>query len=97
MNPLNSNISLNTQNIFNQTQFNQLNNMDQLMNNIRNVKEVMKMANGDLSILIQKFPSLGPVLQMSQGPNLQKLQSMFMSMCRARGIDPNVILNELRN
>ena len=66
----------------------------QLINNVRNVKSVMRMVNGDPRALVQKFPSLGPVLQMAQGQNLQ---SMFMTMCQEHGIDPNVILNELRS
>lgn len=66
----------------------------QLINNVRNVKSVMRMVNGDPRALVQQFPSLGLVLQMAQGQNLQ---SMFMNMCQERGIDPNVILNELRS
>lgn len=88
MNPLNSNPFRNN---FSPNQFS---NMDQLRNNIRNIKEVMRLANGDPKTLIPRFPSLGPVLQMAQG---QDLQGMYMSMCRDLGIDPNVILNELRN
>lgn len=67
---------------------------DQLMSNIRNVKSLMQMAKGNPEALVQHFPSLGPVLQMAQG---QDLRGMYMSLCQKHGIDPNVILNELRS
>jgi hypothetical protein len=67
---------------------------NELINNIQNVKQIMRMANGDINVLAQQYPQVGQILQMTKG---QDLQSMFMNMCKQRGIDPNVILNELRN
>lgn len=92
MNPLNSNSPLNNfqQNQFNNNfQQNQANS--QLMNGVHRAKELMQALKGDQFALIQRFPELKPF---AQGANLE---SIFTSMCQAKGIDPNVILNELRS
>lgn len=92
MNPLNNNPFINSNNQFNFKQPNQVNN--QLMNNVRNIKMLMQMSRGDPSALIQQFPEMRSVLQMAQGKDLK---SLYMSKCQEMGIDPNVILNELRS
>ena len=55
---------------------------------------MMKMMNGNPMALAQQNPMFNQVMQMCQG---QDPKQFFMSMCKARGIDPNAILNELRN
>lgn len=69
----------------------------QLMQGIKQVKGIMSMANGNPNALLQQMgkqdPRIGQVLQMCQG---QDLQQMFMSMCRAQGIDPNAVIKELQ-
>ena len=66
----------------------------QIMHGIRQAKNIMQMMNGNPTALAQQNPMLNQVMQMCRGQNPQE---MFMSMCKARGIDPNAILNELRN
>lgn len=101
MNPLNSNSPINN---FNQSPFNnqptgqnqfinqnQSNSQDQLMMGVRKAKEFMQMTNGNPAALLQRFPELKPFMQG------QNLESVFTSMCQASGIDPNVIINELRS
>lgn len=66
----------------------------QLMQNIQQVKHMMRMVNGDPTVLAQQNPMLSQVMQMCRGQNPQQ---MFMDLCKNRGIDPNAILNELRN
>lgn len=66
----------------------------QIMQGIRQAKNIMQMMNGNPTALAQQNPMLNQVMQMCRGQNPQE---MFMSMCKARGIDPNAILNELRN
>ena len=90
MNPLNSGHFGNFKNM----PFNQPDPHTALLNNVKHVKSLMKMSQGDPTALVQQFPKLKPILQMAQGQNLE---AMYMSLCRERGIDPNVILNELRN
>ena len=85
MNPLNSNP-------FNSQAFNNANN--QMMQNLKQVKSLMNMANGNPQALFQQCPQLKQVMQMTQG---QDLKSTFYSMCQQRGIDPNVILRELQS
>ena len=65
-----------------------------LRQNIQQVKGVMQAFNGNPQGLIQQFPMLGQVMQMSRGQNMEQ---MFYQMCQQRGVDPNAILNELRN
>lgn len=85
MNPLNSN-PFNSQAL--------LNANNQIMQNLKQVKSLMSMANGNPQALLQQYPQLKQVMQMTRGKDLQ---STFYSMCQQRGIDPNVILNELRS
>lgn len=66
----------------------------QMMQGIRQIKGMMQMMNGNPTALTQQNPMFNQVVQMCKGQNPQQV---FMSMCQARGIDPNAILNELRN
>ena len=66
----------------------------QIMQNIKQVKSMMKMMNGNPMAMAQQNPMFNQVMQMCQG---QDPKQFFMSMCKARGIDPEAILNELRN
>lgn len=66
----------------------------QMMQNIKQVKGMMQMMNGDPTALMQQNPMIGQVMQMCKGRDPQQI---FMNMCKQRGFDPNVILNELQN
>lgn len=66
----------------------------QIMQNIKQVKGIMQMMNGNPTALAQQNPMLHQVVQMCKG---QDPQQLFMSMCKARGINPDAILKELRN
>ena len=58
------------------------------------IKQLYKMFNGNPNIILQQNPQIQQILQMYKGQNLK---SEYMNMCKDRNIDPNVILNELRN
>ena len=66
----------------------------QFLQGIRQAKNIMRMMNGNPMAMAQQNPMFNQVMQMCQGQNPQQV---FMDMCKARGIDPNAILNELRN
>ena len=66
----------------------------QLMQNIKQIKGMMQMMNGNPMALAQQNPMFNQVMQMCQGQNPEQV---FMGMCKARGIDPNASLKELRN
>ena len=65
----------------------------QLMNNIRQVKQMMNMAQNPNAIL-QNNPMLNQIMQAYQG---QSPQQIFSILCQQNGFDPNAIMNELRN
>ena len=65
----------------------------QFQNNIQQVKALMQMANGNPMALAQQNPMFAQVMQMCQGKDPQK---MFYEICKQRGIDPEMILRELR-
>ena len=65
----------------------------QMMQNIKQVKGMMNMFQGNPMALAQQNPMLNQVMQMCKGQNPEQL---FYSMCRQRGVDPNMIINELR-
>lgn len=66
----------------------------QLRQNIQQVKGMMKtLQSGNPAQLVQQNPMLSQVMQMCNG----NPQQFFMNMCRQRGIDPQLILNELQN
>jgi hypothetical protein len=85
MNPLNINPFGNN--------FKQTSNIN-LNSNILQVKQLMKMSQNNPAALLQQNPMIGQIMQMYRGQNLQ---SVYMNMCKQKGVDPNVILNELRS
>lgn len=76
----------------NNSQTNQLSS--QLMQNIKQVKDMMQIMRGNPIALAQQNPMFNQVLQLCKGQNPQQ---MFLAMCKKQGIDPEAILNELRN
>ena len=65
----------------------------QMMQGINQVKNLMRMAQGNPMALAQQNPMLGQVMNMCRGQNPQQL---FYAMCQQRGVNPDFILNELR-
>ena len=65
----------------------------QLLQNIKQVKQMMSFAQNP-SAIIQNNPMLNQIMQAYNGQNPQQI---FTTLCQQRGIDPNVILDELRN
>ena len=57
------------------------------------LKQMYKMYNGNPLSILQQNPKIQQVLNMYKG---QDLKSVYFNMCQSKGIDPNVILNELR-
>lgn len=66
----------------------------QMQQNIRQVKGMMNMFRGNPMAVMQQNPMLNQVMQMCQGQNPEQL---FYTMCKQRGVDPSMILNELRS
>ena len=66
----------------------------QLQQNIQQVKNMMRMANGDPNALLQQNPMLSQVMQMTNGKNPRDL---FYSLARQRGVDPDKLLKELKS
>lgn len=88
MNPLNSNIFNNS--YYQNNQY----NINNLQSNARNIKQMMKMANGNFNVIFEQNPQIRQIMQMYKGQNLQ---NVYMNKCKSMNIDPNVILNELLN
>lgn len=65
----------------------------QIMQGIQNVKGIMNIANGNIENIAKQNPAIGQVVQMCQGHNPKDI---YMNMCKQMGVDPNIILNELR-
>lgn len=65
----------------------------QLMQSIQQVKGIMGMAKGNPMALMQNNPQFAQVMQMCQGQNPR---TVLESMCRQQGIDPNALINALR-
>lgn len=65
----------------------------QMKQGIQQVKNLMRMANGNPMSIMQQNPQLAQVMQMCQGQNPQQV---FLELCKQRGVDPNAFLNELR-
>lgn len=66
----------------------------QMAEGIQRAKVAFQAFNGNPQALMQQFPQIGQVMQMGSP---QQLQNIFMQECQRQGIDPNVILNGLRN
>ena len=66
-----------------------------MVNGINGVKQMMGMMKtvANPTTILQQNPQFPQVMQMCKGKNPQ---DVFMQMCKARGIDPNMVLNELQ-
>lgn len=65
----------------------------QMMQSIQQVKGLMGMAKGNPMALMQNNPQIAQAMQMCKGQNPR---TVFESMCRQQGIDPNAFMNALR-
>ena len=74
--------------------YNRQNNSPNITEGIRRAKQLMQLSNSNPYTILQQNPQVQQILQMYKGKNLK---DVYYSMCQRQGIDPNVILNELRN
>lgn len=65
----------------------------QLMQNIQQVKGLMNIVGGNPMALMQNNPQFGQLMQMCQGQNPQVV---FENMCKQQGVDPNAVINALK-
>ena len=65
----------------------------QLMQQIRQVKGFMQMAQGNPNALLQMNPQFAQAMQMFKGQNPK---TVFENLCKQNGIDGNAIINELK-
>ena len=65
----------------------------QMMQNIQKVKNMMRMANGNPTAMLQQNPMYNQLMQMTQGKNPR---DVFYSMARSQGVDPDAFLRELQ-
>lgn len=66
----------------------------EIMQNIQQVKGMMNMLKGNPQTIMQQNPMLNQVMQMCQGKNPE---TVFKSMCKSKGIDPDAFINALKN
>lgn len=66
----------------------------QMMSGIQQVKGLMSMAQGNPMAMLQNNPQFAQVVQMCKGQNPQQV---FENMCKQQGVNPNDIINALRN
>ena len=66
-----------------------------MVNGINGVRQMMGMMRtvANPTAMLQQNPQFAQVMQMCKGKNPQ---DVFMQMCKTRGIDPNMVLNELQ-
>lgn len=84
MNPLgNGNISNNANGI-----------PPQFRQGIQQAKGMMGMLKGNPNMIMQQNPMFNQVMQMCQGQNPE---TVFKSMCKQRGIDPDAFIRELQS
>lgn len=65
----------------------------QLMQSIQQVKGIMGMARGNPMSMLQNDPRFAQVMQMCKGQNPQ---SVLENMCRQQGINPQDLINALK-
>ena len=65
----------------------------QFQQNIQQIKNMMRMAQGNPNTLLQQNPMFNQIMQMTKGQNPK---DVFYSMARARGVDPDEFLRELQ-
>lgn len=66
----------------------------QMLGGIQKAKSLMLMAQGNPMTVLQQNPQMQQIMQMCQGQNPQ---AIFESMCKQMGVNPNDVLNALRN
>lgn len=66
----------------------------QMIGGIQRAKNLMFMAQGNPMAVLQQNPQMQRVIKMCQGQNPQ---AIFESMCKQMGVNPNDVLNALRN
>lgn len=69
----------------------------QLMQSIRQLKQMQAMCNGDINSVIQQTiaqnPQMAQAMQMVQGQNPE---TVVKQMCKQRGIDCNALMKALK-
>lgn len=65
----------------------------QLMQSIQQVKGIMGMAQGNPMAMLQNNPQFAQVIQMCKGQNPQ---TVLENMCRQQGINPQDLINALK-
>lgn len=65
----------------------------QLMQSIQQVKGIMGMAKGNPMAMLQNNPQFAQVMQMCKGQNPQ---TVLENMCRQQGINPQDLINALK-
>lgn len=69
----------------------------QLMQSIRQLKQMQAMCNGDINSVIQQTiaqnPQMAQAIQMVQGQNPE---TVVKQMCKQRGIDCNALMKALK-
>ena len=70
----------------------------QLMQSIRQLKQLQAMCNGDINSVIQQTiaqnPQMAQAMQMVQGQNPE---TIVKQMCKQRGIDCNALMKALKS
>lgn len=66
----------------------------EMKQSIQQVKGMMNMLRGNPTAMMQQNPIINQAIQMCNGQNPEMV---FKSMCKARGIDPDAFIKELRN
>ena len=65
-----------------------------MQQSIQQVKNIMRMAQGNPMAFAQQNPMFNQVLQLCKG---QDPQTVFTNLCKQMGYDPNVIINTLQS
>lgn len=65
----------------------------QLMQSIQQVKGIIGMAQGNPMAMLQNNPQFAQVIQMCKGQNPQ---TVLENMCRQQGINPQDLINALK-
>lgn len=65
----------------------------QLMQSIQQVKGIMGMVQGNPMAMLQNNPQFAQVMQMCKGQNPQ---TVLENMCRQQGINPQDLINALK-
>lgn len=65
----------------------------QLMQQIQQVKGLMALSKGNPMAILQNNPQMQQVMQMCKGQNPK---TVFENMCKQQGINPDAIINALK-